>query len=124
VGVSPTPQPLEPEATGAVMEVTKWLKPGLRVTIYGDSASVQAVTRVNGEQASKRTMRRSFWPRADHFRSSPMSGHFQIPSACLKRVESRCDAVALGSNISVAAPFVRRCLTGSTVAPFSHPAHR
>jgi hypothetical protein len=25
-------------------------------------------------------------------------------------VESRCDAVALGSNISVAAPFVRRCL--------------
>src|SRR5438874_13505215 len=39
-------------------------------------------------------------------------------------VESRCDAVALGSNISVAAPFVRRCLTGSTMAPFSHPAHR
>src|ERR1700740_2378834 len=27
-------------------------------------------------------------------------------------------------NISVAAPFVWRCLTGSTVAPFSHPAHR
>jgi hypothetical protein len=34
-------------------------------------------------------------------------------------VESRCDAVALGSSISVAAPFVRRCLTGSTMAPFS-----
>ena len=31
---------------------------GQRVTIYGDSASVQAVTRVNAEQASKRTMRR------------------------------------------------------------------
>ena len=31
---------------------------GMRVTIYGDSASVQAVTRVNAEQASKRTMRR------------------------------------------------------------------
>src|SRR5438445_7433799 len=45
-------------------------------------------------------------------------------SACVKGVESRCDAVALGSNISVAAPFVRRCLTGSTMAPFSHPAHR
>src|SRR6267143_1061142 len=44
---------------------------------------------------------------------------------CLGRiVESRCDAVALGSNISVSAPFVRRCLTGSTMAPFSHPAHR
>jgi hypothetical protein len=32
---------------------------GERVTIYGDSASVQAVTRVNAEQASKRTMRSS-----------------------------------------------------------------
>ena len=31
---------------------------GMRVTKYGDSASVQAVTRVNAEQASKRTMRR------------------------------------------------------------------
>jgi len=30
-----------------------------RVTKYGDVASVQAVTRVNAEQASKRTMRRS-----------------------------------------------------------------
>src|ERR1017187_9415701 len=39
-------------------------------------------------------------------------------------VESRCDAVALGSSISVATPFVRWCLTGSTMAPFSHPAHR
>jgi hypothetical protein len=29
---------------------------GKHVTIYGDSASVQAVTRVNAEQASKRTM--------------------------------------------------------------------
>src|ERR1700738_4464185 len=27
-------------------------------------------------------------------------------------------------GISVAAPFVWRCLTGSTVAPFPHPAHR
>ena len=41
------------------MEVTKWLKPsGKRVTKYGDSASVQTITRVNAEQASKRTMRR------------------------------------------------------------------
>jgi hypothetical protein len=43
---------------------------------------------------------------------------------CPLCVESRCDAVALGSNISVAAPFVRRCLSGLTMAPFSHPAHR
>src|SRR6478735_7325892 len=28
------------------------------------------------------------------------------------------------SNISVAAPFVWRCLTGSTLAPSPHPAHR
>src|SRR5260370_19318588 len=41
-----------------------------------------------------------------------------------KSVESRCGAVALDSNISVAASFVWRCLTGSTMAPFPHPAHR
>src|SRR6266851_3688121 len=35
----------------------------------------------------------------------------------LSLVESMCDAVALGSSISVAAPFVRRCLTGSTMSP-------
>ncbi len=40
------------------MEVTKWLKPSMSVSRIGDSASVQAVTRVNAEQASKRTMRR------------------------------------------------------------------
>jgi hypothetical protein len=32
-GASPARQPLQPEATGAVMEVTKWLKPlVMRVT--------------------------------------------------------------------------------------------
>ena len=40
------------------MEVTKWLKPSECVSRIGDSASVQAVTRVNAEQSSKRTMRR------------------------------------------------------------------
>ena len=40
------------------MEVTKWLKPSISVSRIGDSASVQAATRVNAEQASKRTMRR------------------------------------------------------------------
>jgi hypothetical protein len=39
----------------------------MSVTIYGDGASVQAVTRVNAEQASKRSMRRPthqpFWGR-------------------------------------------------------------
>src|SRR5258705_13309154 len=58
-GASPTRQPLQPEAIGAVMEVTKWLKPSISVSQIGDSASVQAATRVNAEQSSKRTMRRS-----------------------------------------------------------------
>jgi hypothetical protein len=30
MGASPTRQPLQPEATGAVMEVTKWLKPSIK----------------------------------------------------------------------------------------------
>jgi hypothetical protein len=38
------------------MEVTKWLKPSISVSRIGDSASVQATTRVNVEQASKRKM--------------------------------------------------------------------
>ena len=38
------------------MEVTKWLKPSISVSRIGDSASVQAATWVNAEQASKRTM--------------------------------------------------------------------
>ena len=55
-GCKPHPVTLQPEATGAVMEVTKWLKPsdsGLRI---GNRASVQAATRANAEQASKRSM--------------------------------------------------------------------
>src|SRR6202048_3175342 len=59
VGENPTRQSLQPEAIGAVMEVTKWLKPSISVSQIGDSASVQAATRVNAEQSSKRTMRRS-----------------------------------------------------------------
>src|SRR5439155_19949180 len=58
VGARPTRQPLQPEATGAVMEATKWLKPLVSGSRIGDRASVQAATRVNAEQASKRTMRR------------------------------------------------------------------
>src|SRR5258706_7652083 len=56
VGARPTRQRLQPEATGAAMEVTKWLKPSDSVSRIGDSASVQAATRVNADQASKRTM--------------------------------------------------------------------
>src|SRR6478672_3858685 len=41
VGASPTRQTLQPEAAGAVMEETKWLKPSISVSRIGDSASVQ-----------------------------------------------------------------------------------
>ena len=40
------------------MEVTKWLEPSDSGSRIGDRASVQAATRVNAEQSSKRTMRR------------------------------------------------------------------
>src|SRR5271157_3822133 len=53
VGASPTRQTLQPEATGAVMEATKWLKPSVSVSRIGDSASVQAVTRVNASKPRK-----------------------------------------------------------------------
>jgi hypothetical protein len=43
---------------------------------------------------------------------------------CRHRVESRCGAVAVGRTYLFAAPFVWRCLSGSTLAPFPHPAHR
>ena len=51
VGANPTRQPLQPEATGAAMEVTKWLKPSDSGSRTGDRAGVQAATRVNAEQA-------------------------------------------------------------------------
>ena len=31
----------------------------------------------------------SFWPRIDHFRSTPINGHAQCSSACLKGAKSR-----------------------------------
>src|SRR5215469_4271204 len=56
VGARPTGDSLQPEATGAGMEVTKCLKPSDSGHEFGDCASVQAATRVNAEQTSKRTM--------------------------------------------------------------------
>lgn len=48
-------EPLPLEALGPVVDVTKRLKPSLkRVTKCDDGAHVQAVTRVNAEQASKK----------------------------------------------------------------------
>src|SRR6516162_10025689 len=51
-GASPARRPLQPEATGAGMEVTKCLKPPDSGHEIGDRASVQAATRVNAEQSS------------------------------------------------------------------------
>jgi len=51
VGARPTRRSLQPEATGAGMEVTKCLKPP-DSGHQGDCASVQAATRVNAEQTS------------------------------------------------------------------------
>ena len=56
VGARPTRRTLQPEATGAGMEETKCLKPPDSGHEFGDRASVQAATRVNAEQTSKRTM--------------------------------------------------------------------
>jgi hypothetical protein len=47
---------LHPVAIGAVREATKPLKPLMKRVALGDSASRQAVTKVNAEQASKRIM--------------------------------------------------------------------
>ena len=48
---------LLPVAIGAVVEVTKQPKPSVQRVALGDLASVQAVTRVNAEQASTRAIR-------------------------------------------------------------------
>ena len=39
-------------------------------------------------------------------------------------VKSRCGAVAVGQTYLLSASFVWRCLSGSTMTPFPHPAHR
>lgn len=56
-GVSPARQEsLQPEAVGAAEEATNPSKPSMEGVALGGSASIQAVTRVNVEQASKRAM--------------------------------------------------------------------
>src|SRR6266446_6675208 len=63
------------------------------------------------------------------FRARPRQLSKQVPPC-----RSRISAAVFGrvemwrggcrSDISVSAPFVWRCLSGSTVTPFPHPAHR
>ncbi len=52
---------------------------------------------------------------------SPRYFHTAIST---RMVESRCGAVAVGHTYLFPASFVWRCLSGATVAPFPHPAHR
>src|SRR5262245_51953634 len=82
---------LQPEATGAAMEVTKWLKPSDSASRLGDGASVQVVTRVNAEQASKRTMRR---PTRQPFRGRltrlGVNERKSMPSRCAGVVATAC----------------------------------
>jgi hypothetical protein len=90
-GCKSRPATLQPEAAGAAMEVTKWLKPSESVSRIGDSASVQAVTRVNAEQASKRTMRR---PTRQPFRGRltrlGVNERRSTPSRCAGVVATAC----------------------------------
>ena len=58
MGASPTRQlSFQPVAIGAAVEVTILLKPSMERVALGDSASRQAVTRVNAEQAPKEMTR-------------------------------------------------------------------
>ena len=63
------------------MEVTKWLKPSECASRIGDGASVQAATRVNAEQASKRSMCRPTRPpnRGRLLRPGEMSEDYAQP---------------------------------------------
>jgi hypothetical protein len=60
----------------------------------------------------------AFWGTADeNFRADRTAGNVENGGVEMWRGYCR-------SDISVPAPFVWRCLSGSTVTPFPHPAHR
>jgi hypothetical protein len=63
------------------MEVTKWLKPSISGHGSDDRASVQAATRVNAEQAPKRSMCRPTRPpnRGRLIRPGEMSEDYAQP---------------------------------------------
>ena len=74
------------------MEVTKSLKPLVkRVTTYGDSASVQAVTRVNAEQALEKDDARAD-PTAISGKADTAGANErkQYPSRCAGVVATAC----------------------------------
>jgi hypothetical protein len=72
------------------MEVTKWLKPSMQRVTKGDLTSVQAVTRVNAEQTSKRPMRRPTHPHIWGRLTRLGSRAKDIPSRCAGVVATAC----------------------------------
>src|SRR6266508_7013680 len=102
VGASPTRQPLQPEATGAVMEVTKWLKPSDSGSRIGDRASVQAATRVNAEQALYGACQRSFGS-ATHT-SFFRRRFFVRPTLCSRRRRRSLSRLAVAPTFPHALP--------------------
>lgn len=72
---------LQPVAIGAVVEVTILPKPSMEKVASGDLASMQAVTRVNAEQASKQVMREPTGRATGKAAVADFRGANSIPSA-------------------------------------------
>ena len=104
VGASPIRQSRQPEAIGAVMEATKSLKPSISVSRIGDSASVQAATQVNAEQASKGAVERRDHPLGDR----PTRQLSLQPVAIEAVVEVTKTAEAFDGKSHVVTPQARR----------------
>jgi hypothetical protein len=94
---------LQPEATGAGMEVTKCLKPSDGGSRIGDRASVQAATRVHAEQASHDE---DFGKGSHHgdIETSPLLRDPKSKLICATRPGSEHDQSHMRSPLIAAAP--------------------
>ena len=105
------------------MEVTKWLKPSISVSRIGDSASVQAATRVNAEQAlyGAFEVKHIFYTTL-HFLHSSFFVRLGIPFFAPTHTRVAADAHRGLSRSAVALPwphapsFPGRALTGPSTA--------
>ena len=100
------------------MEVTKWLKPSISVSRIGGSASVQAATRVNAEQALYGVCQEVL-PAQRIFSPSSVSlfdlkARFFVPTRALLTA-ARAGAVKVGrrTNLSACSALARPYLDGS-----------
>ena len=91
------------------MEVTKWLKPSISVSRIGDSASVQAATRVNTEQASHEELgvKRVVAERQWQISSICLFGIRGSEPDCMTRPVSEHDQPHIRSPFATAAPTSR-----------------